>query len=276
MTDLKRFHEILNIKRYSPHTKKTYSHFLNDFCQFTDKPLETTEKVDVQQYVLHLIARGYSRSTQNQAINAVKFYHEKVLGFPRESYQLERPIRETKLPVILTKQSVLTILNQTENLKHRAILATIYSGGLRLGELLNLKVADIDSKRSVIHIRCAKGRKDRMVPLADNLLPLLRRYWKQYRPTVYLFEGSGSGVYSAASVRMILKRAVAQAGIQQKVTVHTLRHCYATHLLEAGTDLRYIQVLLGHSSPKTTAIYTHVTQVAWGHIKSPIATLHIN
>jgi site-specific recombinase XerD len=224
--------------------------------------------------------RKVSSSHQNQAINAIKFYFEKVKGGERKFYHVDRPIREKILPEVLSEEEVSAILKVTENLKHRAILMTIYSAGLRIGELVKLKVKDIDSKRMQIRIEQGKGKKDRYSILSQRTLEILRQYVKQENPFEYLFEGQGSTIerplpYSARSIQALLKQSLKKTGIKKKVTVHTLRHSFATHLLENGTDLRYIQALLGHESPKTTQIYTHITTKGFDQIKSPLDKLDI-
>ncbi len=218
-------------------------------------------------------SKNISISQQNQRINAIKFYHEKVLGRDKQYYELYRLRKEHKLPEVLSKSEVKRIFNVTENLKHKCILMLIYLAVLRRSELLNLKLTDIDSKRMVININGAKGKKDRISLLSDNLLQLLRKYYKEYRPQKYLFEGQNGGKYSESSVRNILKKSGQKAGIKKVVTPHMLRHSFATHLLEQGTDLRYIKELLGHESSKTTKIYTHVFKNAIDKITNPIDEL---
>ena len=216
-----------------------------------------------------------SASYQNQAINAIKFYYERVLGGQRKFYFLQRPDKERALPTVLSTTEVTTILKATQNLKHRAILTVIYSAGLRVGELINLKIKDIDSERKQIRVEQSKGKKDRYTLLSMKTLELLRVYFKEYRPQLYLFEGQDGGQYTARSVQAFFAEICHKAGIKKKVKVHTLRHSFATHLLENGTDLRYIQVLLGHESTKTTEIYTHVTTKGFEQIKSPLDDLDI-
>lgn len=174
---------------------------------------------------------------------------------------------------MLSKQEVAALLSRVHNRKHHAILSTIYAAGLRLSEVIHLKINVIDSKRMLIHIRQSKGNKDRVVPLSSSLLEELRNYYQKYRPKQYLFEGEKGGMYGRSSVQQIFRRAKRAANIRKKATVHTLRHSYATHLLEAGTDLRMIQVLLGHSSSKTTEIYTHVSNQYIQQVVSPLDTL---
>lgn len=223
----------------------------------------------------YLVRMGYSISMQDQVINAIKFFYEMILERPREYYHVERPRNERKLPVVLSGEEVREILIQVKNIKHKCLLMLIYSGGLRIGEALNLKPTDIDSKRMLIHIRTSKGNKDRYVTLSKHLLDILRIYYKAYKPKKWLFEGPNGNQYSYRSSVNIFNRAVSKAGIKKQVSLHTLRHSFATHLLEDGTDLRIIQVLLGHNSSKTTEIYTHVSGAQLQKIKSPLDNLFI-
>jgi site-specific recombinase XerD len=269
------FVEKLALQRYSPHTIKSYSHLFEEFINFYPghDPKELTEK-EVLAYLRHLVeVRKVSHSYQNQAINAIKFYYERVLGGARRFYFVDRPIREKTLPVVLSGEEVKRLLEVTGNLKHKCMLMVCYSAGLRMSELLNLQIKDIDSKRMQIFVRAGKGKKDRITLLSEKTLAILREYYIMYTPKTYLFEGSDGGRYGERSVQQVLKGAVECAGIRKKVTLHTLRHSFATHLLEKGTDLRYIQVLLGHDSSKTTEIYTHVSTKMIEAIKSPMDSL---
>ena len=187
---------------------------------------------------------------------------------PNRFYHIERPHKKKTLPKVISKEDVLAIIKNTQNIKHKCIISLLYSSGLRRSELLNLKLEDIDSKRMLIHIRYAKGGKDRYTILSRNVLDDLRSYFKVYKPKSWLFEGSHNKQYSASSVVKLIDRAVKKAGIRKKVTPHTFRHSFATHLLEEGTDLRYIQHLLGHNSSKTTEIYTHVATSSFKNIKN--------
>lgn len=191
-----------------------------------------------------------------------------------DSVTIERPRREHKLPNVLSKREVAKLLQFTKNQKHRTMLSLIYGCGLRRGELINLRPGDIESQRGLMVIRQAKGRRDRVVPISENTITMLRDYYRNYRPKNWLFEGQyGGEKYSERSLQMVLKHALRRAGIKKPATLHWLRHSYATHLLEAGTDLRYIQELLGHKSSKTTEIYTHVGNHSIRSIKSPLDTL---
>ncbi len=267
--------EKLETMRYSSNTLKTYKQLFEEFINYySTKEIDDITEPEIVAYIHYLVKeRGISASYQNQAINAIKFYYEKVAGGTRKFYELERPLREHKLPSVLATEEVNTMIKVTVNLKHKMLLMMCYSAGLRISELLNLRVADIDSKRMQIKIKSAKGKKDRYSLLSEKILPLLREYYKTYVPNDYLFEGIGGGPYSERSMQTVMKEALEKAGIVKHATVHTLRHSFATHLLESGTDLRYIQTLLGHSSSKTTEVYTHVTSRALGGIKSPLDSL---
>jgi site-specific recombinase XerD len=191
-------------------------------------------------------------------------------------YEIKRPRKDKKLPVILSKEEVANILSSVDNIKHKAILMLVYSAGLRVGEVVRLKPEDIDSKRMLIHVKGSKGRKDRYTVLSEIALQTLREYWKKYRPEKWLFEGAKEGRYiSTRTADHIFRNACEKAGIKKEVSLHTLRHSFATHLLEGGTDLRYIQELLGHTHSKTTEIYTHVSTKSLGKIVSPLDTLNL-
>ncbi|PRY88878.1 site-specific tyrosine recombinase/integron integrase [Marinilabilia salmonicolor] len=268
--------ELLHQKRYSENTIRTYTAYIKDFSYaFRNKQLSEITKEEISSYMLGLIEKNkISGTEQNQRINAIKFYYEKVLGHEKSTYYLERPRTEKPLPKVFSKQEVISIIKQCSNLKHRCILSMIYSAGLRRSELINLKLSDILADRNQIIIRHAKGKKDRYSLLSPHLLKELRAYYKTFRPTVWLFEGQKPGTqYSASSIRKILSIAAKKAGIKRRITPHMLRHSFATHLLEQGIDLRYIQSLLGHSSSKTTEIYTHVSTSELSKIKNPLDDL---
>jgi integrase/recombinase XerD len=251
----------LKVKRYSPNTQKVYLDFLKSFFHFHCKDPESLDSQDVRPFIEALVDRGLSTSSQNQAINAIKFYFEKVLHREVEHYYFDRPRKRFKLPVVLTPEEVKKLLGSCNNLKHEMILTVIYSLGLRAGELLNLKLTDFDKYRKCVHIRHGKGNKDRIVPVPEKLFNGLREYYLVFRPKIYLFEGQrGPGTpYSNRSIQAILKRALIKAQVKKRITTHSLRHSYATHLMNNHIDLRTIQALLGHNSLKTTQIYTHLT-----------------
>jgi integrase/recombinase XerD len=230
---------------------------------------------DMQRFVYqYMIPRKLSFSYQNQAVNAAKLFFKTIRGSVLITEQLDRPRSEHKLPDVLSKEEISRILQALINQKHRTMLSLIYACGLRRGELLNLKPENIDSTRHLILILNAKGKKDRVVPISDKVINMLREYYKNYRPKIWLFEGQNGGEqYSETSLQKVLKMAIEAAKIHKPVTLHWLRHSFATHLLESGTDLRYIQELLGHKSSKTTEIYTHVTEKSLQKIKSPFDDL---
>ncbi len=258
--------------RYSKHTIKTYSSNFEEFINYYNtKKLGDITEPEIIEFTRYLVVeRGVSESYQNQSINAIKFYYEKVLGESRKFYHLDRPKREKVLPVVLTKDEVLKMIKSTTNIKHKCMIILVYSAGLRVSELINLRVVDIDSKRKLIIIRGGKGKKDRNTLLSEKTLLFLREYYKLYKPKNYLFAGAYNGVYSASSVLKVVKNAAKKAGINKPVTTHTLRHSFATHLLEQGTNLRYIQSILGHESSKTTEIYTHITSIGFSEINNPM------
>ncbi len=267
--------KLLRLRRYSHHTVKAYkSHLKLFFEHFAPRDPATLTNANVQAYLEYLITKKkISTSFQNQAINAIKFYFETVLERPRHIYRVERPKREDRLPSVLSQEEVKKIFSKIDNLKHRCIIYLIYSAGLRLSEVINLKIGDVDSKRMLLHIRGAKGKKDRYTILSQGVLEMLREYYKQYVPAEWLFEGLKGDRYSPRSVQNIFVKALEASGIRKYATVHTLRHSFATHLLESGVDLRYIQELLGHESTRTTEIYTHVSNRNLSQIESPIEKL---
>jgi len=261
----------LELKRYANSTIKTYVSCFETFINhYSDREIKDLNEEDIRLYLQKLIREDFSHSYINQAINAIKFYYEVVLEMPNRFYAIERPRPIEQLPKVLAKEEIMAIIEHTNNIKHRCIVSLLYSAGLRRIELLNLKLEDIDSKRMVIKVRSGKGNKDRFTILSEKLLGDLRKYYKEWRPTNFLFEGPGRKAYSPESVSSIVKNAAKKANIKKKVTPHMLRHSFATHLLENGTDLRYIQVLLGHRSTKTTEIYTHVATNIFFKIKNPL------
>jgi integrase/recombinase XerD len=268
--------ERLAQRRYSESTITSYCSYFKDFMHhFSSADIDTLSHDDINKYILGLVTQnGISHSQQNLRINAIKFYYEKVLGLKRDRYIIDRPRKRKLLPDVLSVKEVTSILQSCNNIKHRCILSVIYSGGLRRSELINLMPSDILTDRGLIKVRDAKGNKDRCTTLSMGLLTDLREYYKAYKPQTWLFEGAKPGEqYSASSIVCIIKDAAYKAGIRKRVTPHMLRHSFATHLLEQGTDLRYIQELLGHSSPKTTQIYTHVSTRKIEGIRNPLDTI---
>lgn len=263
----------LRLRNYSHKTIKAYVSSLRAFALYVQPrhPRELGE-ADIRQYLLRLIeTRHFAPSTVNQVFNALRFLYVELYNMPFAIGHIPRPRKEQKLPVVLSQQEVKHIFDVLENQKHRIMLMLAYSAGLRVGELVRLRLEDIDSDRKMIHIHCGKGKKDRYTILSDVILEGLREYWSQYRPKEWLFEGQRIGhSYSIRSAEKVFSEAARKAGITKHVSMHSLRHAFATHLLESGIDLRYIQDLLGHSSIKTTEIYTHVTQRKLEAIRSPI------
>lgn len=264
---LKDYTRELKIRGMAESTRKQYlSAFKNYLFYFEDEDYRNISKQSILDYLESLFDISASKSYINMQINAVKFYYEKVLNQPRKTYYLQRPFKDRKLPVVLSIEEIHLILKKIDNFKQRTIIETIYTHGLRVSELPALTLTDIDSKRGVLIINNSKQNKDRNIPLDMVCLKHLREYYLKYKPKFLLFPGQ-NGLYSATSIREILNNAVKEAGITKHVTPHTLRHSYATHLLEQGIDLRYIQEILGHASSKTTEIYTHVTTKYLGSIQ---------
>ena len=219
--------------------------------------------------------KGVKASTINQSVNAIKLYYDKVLGIEINTDKIERPKMGKKLPNVYSVREMQEIIQSTNNIKHKTILFIIYSAGLRISEAIRLQKNDINFDRKLIHIRKAKGNKERYTMLSENAIDLLHTYVKEYKPSNYLFEGQYGDQYSDSSIRNIFNTAVKKAKLPKKGGPHILRHSFATHLLEQGVDIRYIQVLLGHSSSKTTEIYTHVSTRNIEQIKSPGDFLNI-
>lgn len=271
------FVQHLKTRRYAKNTQEAYIYYVQTYLnRLAGYPAKYIDAKGVQRYLLkYYPPKDYSRSTQNIVINALKLFYQTEFSIPLDIEGVLRPRKERKLPDILSLDEVKSLLNSFKNEKHRTIFYLIYSGGLRLGELLALKVSDIDSSRMMIRIRQSKGAKDRDIPLSATCLEQLRLYYKAYKPTNYLIEGQNGGQYSDSSIRSLLKRALRDCHINKKITVHSLRHAYATHLLENGTDIRIIQELLGHSSSKTTELYTQVSKATKSQVPNPLDRLFL-
>ena len=273
---LAHFKNYLKSQRYSPNTIKTYTEALGVFFQFhSNKAPEKLEIEDIIHFnTVYILRKNLSASYQNQVINAIKlFYRNRFKRFMNLD-NIQRPRREKRLPNVLSKQEIKAILEAPTNLKHRALLSLIYACGLRRSEVLNLTLKDVLSDRNLLFIRQSKGKKDRVVPISHKIIEMLRDYYKAFKPKTWLFEGQYTGEqYSERSLQLVLKQALQKAGNKKPVSLHWLRHSYATHLLESGTDLRYIQELLGHSSSRTTEIYTHVSTQNLQQIRSPFDDL---
>lgn len=261
----------LKLAGYSMRTRKNYMHHIKRYLEYINCPIEGTEE-KIRSYLLVLIDEIKVSSTyHNQAVSALKFFYHRVLNIPNAVGCVPRPKKEFKLPIVLSRDEVFKIFNSVSNPKHKAILMLIYSAGLRVSEVVSLRPEDVDVDRKMIYIRSAKGNKDRYTLLSEKALDVLNNYKNKYVLEDYLFPGQKEGDHiSVRSVEHIFGEAATKGGIKKKATVHTLRHSFATHLLESGTDLRYIQELLGHKSSKTTEIYTHVSEKDICRIKSPL------
>ncbi|MFK7750778.1 MAG: tyrosine-type recombinase/integrase [Kordia sp.] len=262
----------LKALRYSESTIKIYKSFLSIFFtyHYAYQPQEITNEM-IRAYMRYLVQeREISESYQNQMINAIKFYYEKVLGGKQQTYFIDRPKKSKPLPIVLSQKETILLLKSVSNLKHKTILTVIYSCGLRVSEIINLKLSSIYLEENKIHIVAAKGKKDRYVTIAKRTKKLIQIYLKEYAPEYYLIQGQRGGKYTASSIQKFLKKQSYSIGISKNVTPHTLRHSFATHLLEKGISLRYIQYILGHESSKTTEIYTHITNMGIENIKNPI------
>jgi len=264
----------MEIRNYSPRTVKTYVAMLATASKYFHL---SPDKITIDQLknYLHYCTRdrGLSVSTINQTINAFRILFQDVLDISWETIKIKRPRKNKHLPVILSKEEVSKMIEVTVNLKHKAIIALLYSSGVRREELLSLRPTDIDSKRMLIRIRNGKGNKTRETLLAHNTLDILREYYRRYHPYEYLFESYQPGIpYSASSATKVVHRAANRAGVTKPVCIHSFRHAFATHLLEQGTNLKVIQRLLGHTSMRTTSVYLHLAKTDYKDVKSPFDT----
>jgi site-specific recombinase XerD len=268
--------QVMQQKNYSPRTIKSYLSCLTQLSRHYGKSPELLSVQQINDFLHHSVTdKGLSNSLINQTIGALKVLFVNVLKREWQMLDFPRPRREMHLPAVLSKDEIARLIQVTRNLKHRTIIMLAYSAGLRLNEVLSLKPADIDSQRMQIIIRQGKGHKDRTVILSMQILHQLRAYWKAYKPLVYLFEGDRpSQPYSQRSVQQLLKRSVRLACITKSVSFHTLRHSFATHLVEDGVDVIIIQRLLGHRSLRTTTVYLHLQNYDINKIKSPLDTLN--
>jgi len=266
-----KYEKILRLKNYSPKTEKAYLHHLNLFLDYISKSnISSVDSKILLDYFNYLKqTRNFSYSAIKQSLASVRFLFLDVLKKEIDFDFFVKMKRPNSLPNILTVDEIRRIINSITNLKHCAIISTIYSCGLRISEAVNLKINDIDSSAMTVKIVNAKGRNDRIVMLSEKLLSLLREYFKEYKPKIYLFEGQKGEQYSTRSIQQIFNNAAKKVGIKKKVTVHSLRHSFASHLLDNGTDIRFIQELLGHKHLSTTQIYTHINPASVKKIKSP-------
>jgi site-specific recombinase XerD len=268
--------QYMNVSRYGRSTIDNYISCLRKLMN--DKQVKSLKDLDLplisDYFDERLKLNSLSYSYQNQLISAIQIL-AKVNNLDISLINVKRPKRGSRLPEVLSLQEVMSILKSTRNEKHRNILMMIYCCGLRVGELINLKRNDLNWERGTIMIRHAKGNKDRLVPFPNKMQESLRTYLHRYQPKEYIFQGQGGGKYSASSVRSILFISCKAAGIKRHVRTHTLRHSYATHMMEKGVNLRYIQELLGHKNPKTTMIYTHVANDAKLRLYNPLDDLEL-
>ena len=273
---LKRMHEMLLLKGYSPNTIRTYCvEFSQLLYLLKDIPVDSLTQERLRSYFLYCTAKlKLSESIIHSRMNAIKFYFEQVLHHEKIFFEeIPRPKKRSSLPKVMSKSDISKLFSKVENTKHLLMLKLCYGMGLRVSEIVNLKITNIDSHRMLVHIESAKGKKDRYVPCPSSIIDDLRNYYKTYRPKIYLFEGQYGGQYAIRSIQAIFKNAMRKAKINKTVGIHGLRHSYATHLLEYGTDMVFIQKLLGHKDIKTTEIYAKVSNRQLGNIKSPLDNL---
>jgi site-specific recombinase XerD len=275
---LHRVRDALTLRGYSPRTRKVYMGQIRRFlewCGGGEPRLPEDPARAAEAYILELVQRrGISRSYHNQVVSAIRFLCESVLGQPKIALRIPRPRKEQRLPAVLSQEEVARMLRKARNLKHRALLMLLYSAGLRVGEVVRLMVEDLDGERGLVRVRCGKGRKDRYTLLAQRALEAVSLYRDAYPTHRWLFPGDRPGRHlTPRSVQRVVKKAASAAGIEKHVTAHTLRHSFATHLLEGGTNLRIIQDLLGHQSARTTQIYTHVARSTVESVRSPLDNL---
>lgn len=269
---LHRFERELRLRFYSPRTIKVYSRHARYFLRNLPAPAREAGDEEIKKYLEGLVEqREVSRSSLNQAVSAIKFLYANVLDSPRAVAGVQRPRSERKLPRVLSREEVLRLVRAPNHPKHRVLLLLAYSAGLRVSEVVRLRLEDIESERGMIRVRGGKGGKDRYSTLSPIVLEALRDYWRMFRPKVWIFPGQRPDRHlTPRSAQKVIDRARVRAGVPAGVSMHTLRHSFATHLLEDGTDLRYVQELLGHRRPETTMIYTHVTQKDLRRIRSPL------
>jgi integrase/recombinase XerD len=277
MTPLRqRMIDDMKVRNMAALTQAAYVRAVKNFAAFHRRSPDRLSFEDVRTYQLHLLSRGLQPQTLNQIICALRFFYAVTLGKPEAKTQLPLARRADTLPAVLSPQEVTRFLNAVADLKHRAAFATIYAAGLRVSEVSELTVGDIDSGRMVIHIRQGKGSKDRFVMLSEQLLGILRAYWRSERPKGWLFPGPDSSrPITPRSLQRACRTAAEAAGLDKTVTVHTLRHCFATHLLERGVDIRVIQDLLGHRHINATARYARVAINTIRQVQSPLEHLNL-
>jgi site-specific recombinase XerD len=272
---LQLYGDMMQMRQMSFNTQESYFYHLKKFMDFTPEQIDKYSSHHIRNYLIYLNGRGVSDSYFNQSINAIKFAFIYVLNRKIKDYMVLRPKRAKTQPIILDKSEVLSLLKACDNKKHKAILMLFCTTGMRISEVINLKIKDIDSLGGVIHIVQSKGRKDRLVPLDNDCLNILREYFKEYRPVDYLFNGSGNNYYSESSIRQFLKKYANVAGIKKRIYPHLLRHTYLTELLEDGNGIHEVKIVAGHQRESTTSAYIHLSPKFISQIKSPLQNINL-
>jgi integrase/recombinase XerD len=266
-----RMREDLRLRDYSPHTEEAYLFHVRKFAEHFRKTPELLGEEEIRSYLLFLRERGVSQSSYKQAVAALRFFYRHILKHPVLTEQIPYPRKKSTLPVVLTREEVKAILSAVAKPRDRMVMEILYGAGLRLHEALSLKVEDINSNEMLIRVRSGKGAKERRSLLSRRLLESLRGYYRVYHPCDWLFPGrDGKKHLEESVIQRAFKQALSKASVDKRASVHTLRHSFATHLLESGTDLRVIQGLLGHKSLQSTLIYTHLTTTAFRVVQDPL------
>jgi len=263
----------MDARGFSPKTKKTYLWYNSNFLKFTEKQPEEVDETDVKKYISYLLEKGHTKTTANFAISALKFFYEEILA---KKLNIKRPKKEQKLPTILTKEEIKRMIESTENLKHKLLIEFIYATGARVSEAVKIKINDVLFEEGIIIIRGGKGAKDRQVMLPEKLKNKITEFLGiKNHEDLYLFSSQANPQkhISIKTAQLIIKHAAQKAGIKKRVSCHTLRHSFATHLLESGVDIRIIQKLLGHQRITATQIYTQISNQTIKNIRSPIEDL---
>ena len=256
----------MKIRKFSPKTAKSYLYYITELLKLTRKGPKEINNQDIKDYLESLCDQKLSSSTINTAYSALKFYFEKILG-RKFFFNIPRAKKDKKLPIVLSKKEILDIINACENIKHKLIIQVLYCSGLRVSEVINLQINDIDFNRKTIHIKGAKGAKDRITIISETVLKNIEKYLLEFQPLKHIFESMRGGKLTTRTIQIIVSQNANRAGINKPVSPHSLRHSFATHLLESGVDIRYIQSLLGHSRLETTQIYTKVATTQFDKIK---------
>ncbi|WP_055446217.1 tyrosine-type recombinase/integrase [Lacinutrix mariniflava] len=273
ITTFSNFQKLLEIKRYSSNSIITYLGLLKSFHKYIGFHVDMAdlENKDLLAFIIEAVKeKQLAYTTHKQLCAALKLFYKEMYGRDIDFLPVYPTIRPKPLPKIISTKDVKAILDSHSNLKHKTMLTVIYALGLRSGELINMRINDIDGDRNQIHIRSGKGNKDRVIPFPESLKVILRTYYLEYKPKTYLFCGQKGNQYSSESLRKVFKQALAKSRVNKNITLHGLRHAYATHLMDRGTDVRIIKELLGHSSIKTTLVYTHVTNKTLENVPSPL------